>query len=129
MKRERYLVYFDLEPNMKKLKIRRRMAYSTVCCIFLILCAVREVAGTERGEFLARMFAVKINPDDIEAHQFLAEWYIEKGDYTKAAKEIEIIVRLNPDLDLGNVIDVWGKLPEAACLAIKENMGSFEKPN
>ena len=115
---------------MKNPKTRCRMAYLAVCFVLLIFFAVREVAGTEQGEFLTRMVTVKINPDDIEAHQFLAEWYIERGDYTKAAREIEIILRLNPNLDLVSVIEIWGRLPEAARLAIKANVEtSLEKPN
>jgi hypothetical protein len=122
MKRESHLVYFRLEPNMKTSKKPRHIVYFSVCVILLLSGAIHKVAGTERGEFLSRMVAVKLNPDDIEAHQFLAEYYIERREYTKAAREIDIILRLNPDLDLASVIDIWGKLPEATRLAIQVNV-------
>ena len=107
---------------MKTSQTSRYGFYLSVCVIILVFCAVREVAGTERGEFLARMVAVKLNPDDIEAHQFLAEYYIARREYTKAEREINIILRLSPDLDLASVIDIWGKLPEATRLAVQANV-------
>ncbi len=107
---------------MKTSQISPRIVCVSTCVILLIFCAVREVAGTERGEFLARRVAVKLNPDDIEAHQYLAKHYIERREYTKAAREIDIILRLSPDLDLASVIDIWVKLPEAARLAIQANV-------
>jgi hypothetical protein len=124
MKQEGHLLYFGLEPTMKTTKMSHRIVYFTLCVLLLLFCAIREVAGTERGEFFARMVAVKLNPDDIEAHQFLAEYHIERGDYTKAAREIDIILRLNPHLDLVSVIDIWGKLPEPARLAIQANVST-----
>jgi hypothetical protein len=115
---------------MKTSKTPHRIVYLTVCFILLLFSAVHKVAGTERGEFLANRVAVKLNPDDIEAHQSLAEYYVERGDYTNAAKEIDIILRLNPDLDLVSVIEIWGKLPEPARLAIQANVKTSPvKPN
>ena len=107
---------------MKTSQISRHRVYLSVCVILLIFCAVHEVAGTERGEFLARRVVVKLNPDDIEAHQYLANHYIERREYTKAAREIDVILRLSPDLDLASVIDIWVKLPEATRLAIQANV-------
>ncbi|MCP4451831.1 MAG: hypothetical protein GY809_10245 [Planctomycetes bacterium] len=106
---------------MKTIRISRHKVYLVVCVVFLIFCAVREVAGTERGEFLVCRVAVKLNPDDIEAHQYLAKHYIERREYTKAAREIDSILRLSPDLDLASVIDIWARLPETTRLAIQVN--------
>ena len=115
---------------MKSSKKRRRIVYFVVCLVLLLFYAATDVAGTERYEFFMRTAAVKINPDDIEAHKFLTGWYIERGDYKKAAREIEAILRLSPDLDLMSAIDTWCKLPEAARSVIQSQVSlSLEKPN
>jgi hypothetical protein len=64
------------------------------------------------------MVLAKVNPDNIEAHRFLTEWYIKKGDYKKAVREIEAIIRLCPDPDPLSALDSWSQLPEEARLVI-----------
>lgn len=122
MKQENHFVYYRVEPNMKTSQMSSRIVCFSICIILLIVFAVREVADTERGELLAHRLAIKLNPNDIEAHQYLANHHIERREYTEAAREIDIILRLSPGLDLSRVIDTWGKLPEAARLAIQANV-------
>ena len=112
---------------MKPSRMRRYIVCSLVCFILLLSFAIHDVAGTERGEYLTWVVAVKINPDDIEAHQFFAEWYIERSDYKKAAREIEAILRLSPNADLMSMIDTWCKLPEAARLAIQPQVRTSQE--
>ncbi len=106
---------------------RGHKVYLLVCFLVLLLWAVHGVAGTERGECLRQMVVANVNPDNIEAHRFLTEWYIKNGDYKKAVREIEAIIRLCPGPDPLSALDSWSQLPEEARLVIMGDVRASQR--
>lgn len=57
--------------------------------------AARQSAGY--GSLEANLAAIRNNPNDSGAHRGLAEYYSLRHDYTKAAKELQEVVRIDPN--------------------------------
>ena len=79
-------------------RTKRLVAELTVLICIVCFWVVKSTTfGIDDVKAGVLKHAVKTNPDDIEAHRFLAGYYMDSGSYEEAIGALRQVIRLEPD--------------------------------
>jgi cytochrome c-type biogenesis protein CcmH/NrfG len=79
-------------------RTKRILAELTVLiCIICVWVVKSTTFGIDDVKAGVLEQAVKTNPDNVEAHRFLAGYYMDSGSYEEAIGALRQVIRLNPN--------------------------------